>query len=64
MVISGRIVEPSGAAGLASLKQSSDELSGRKVAIVVTGRNISWSRFVSLVDKTPIALPKPYKDEP
>jgi threonine dehydratase len=44
------IVEPSGAAGLASLKRYGEELNGRKAAILVTGRNISWGRFVSLVE--------------
>jgi threonine dehydratase len=43
------IVEPSGAAGVAALNQCGKELNGRKVAIVVTGRNISWSRLISLV---------------
>ncbi|RFU60887.1 threonine ammonia-lyase [Peribacillus glennii] len=46
------IVEPSGAAGVAALTQCGEELSGRKVAIVVTGRNISWSRLNSLVGDT------------
>ncbi|MED3564249.1 threonine/serine dehydratase [Bacillus xiapuensis] len=43
------IVEPSGAAGLAALKQLGTEIKGRKVAVVVTGRNVSWSRFLNLV---------------
>ncbi|RFU66402.1 threonine/serine dehydratase [Peribacillus saganii] len=43
------IIEPSGAAGLASLKQNGGELKGRKAAIVVTGRNISWTRFSSFI---------------
>jgi threonine dehydratase len=46
------IVEPSGAAGVAALKQCGEELNGRKVAVVVTGRNISWSRLTSLVSDT------------
>jgi threonine dehydratase len=53
MLDSQYIVEPSGAAAIASLKQCGGELSGRKVAILVTGRNISWSRLVSLVGVTP-----------
>ncbi|MED1470575.1 threonine/serine dehydratase [Bacillus salipaludis] len=43
------IVEPSGAAGIAALKQLGVEIKGRKIAVVVTGRNISWSRFLNLV---------------
>lgn len=46
------IVEPSGAAGVAALKQCGEELNGRKVVVVVTGRNISWSRLTSLVGDT------------
>lgn len=43
------IVEPSGVAGIAALNRYGKELNGRKVAVVVTGRNISWSRLTSLV---------------
>ncbi|WHY92424.1 threonine/serine dehydratase [Neobacillus cucumis] len=43
------IVEPSGAAGIAALKQLGVEMKGRKIAVVVTGRNISWSRLLNLV---------------
>ncbi|MDQ6595766.1 threonine ammonia-lyase [Bacillus salipaludis] len=43
------IVEPSGAAGIAALRQLGVEIKGRKIAVVVTGRNISWSRFLNLV---------------
>ncbi|MGG1396846.1 threonine/serine dehydratase [Bacillus salipaludis] len=43
------IVEPSGAAGIAALKQLGIEIKGRKIAVVVTGRNISWSRLLNLV---------------
>lgn len=49
MLDSQFIVEPSGAAGIAALKRYSKELNGRKVAVVVTGRNISWFRLTSLV---------------
>ncbi|MDU0811824.1 threonine ammonia-lyase [Bacillus siamensis] len=52
MLNSQYIVEPSGAAGVAALKQCDEELNGRKVAVVVTGRNISWSRLTSLVGHT------------
>ena len=51
MLESQYIVEPSGAAGVAALYQCGRELKGRKVAIIVTGRNISWSRLKSIVDK-------------
>lgn len=44
------IVEPSGAAGVAALKQCGEEF--RKVVVVVTGRNISWSRLTSLIGDT------------
>lgn len=53
MLDSQYIVEPSGAAGVAVLKQCGEELAGRKVAVVVTGRNISWSRLISLVGDNP-----------
>lgn len=49
MLESQYIVEPSGVAGIAALSQCSDELKGLKIAIVVTGRNISWSRFISII---------------
>ncbi|VEF49426.1 threonine dehydratase [Bacillus freudenreichii] len=52
MLDSQYIVEPSGAAGIAALKQCGKELNGRKVAVVVTGRNISWPRLTSLVGET------------
>ncbi|SOC25115.1 L-threonine ammonia-lyase [Ureibacillus xyleni] len=51
MLDSQYIIEPSGVAGIATLSQCGDELKGRKVAIVVTGRNISWSRFLSIVNE-------------
>jgi threonine dehydratase len=44
------IVEPSGAAAVAALKVDEQELKGKKVAVVVTGRNVSWSRFKNLVE--------------
>jgi threonine dehydratase len=43
------IIEPSGAAGIASLNQIRDEIKGLKIAVLVTGRNISWGRFKSLI---------------
>ncbi|MCM3766322.1 threonine/serine dehydratase [Neobacillus niacini] len=45
------MVEPSGAAGVAALKYGEHELKGKKVVVVVTGRNVSWSRFKNLVEK-------------
>ncbi len=50
MMDSHYIVEPSGAAGIAALKRYGKELTGCKVAILVTGRNISWSRLTSLME--------------
>jgi threonine dehydratase len=52
MLNSQYMIEPSGAAGVACLPQVGSELNGRKVAIIITGRNISWSRFRSLVSET------------
>nr|WP_198044601.1 threonine/serine dehydratase [Lysinibacillus timonensis] len=52
MIESQYIVEPSGVAGIAVLNQCGDKLKGLKIAIVVTGRNISWSRFISLVEES------------
>ncbi|MDN4593322.1 threonine ammonia-lyase [Polycladomyces subterraneus] len=43
------IVEPSGAAGIAALHRYSEELSKRKIAVTVTGRNISWNRLQNLI---------------
>ncbi|MCM3163702.1 threonine/serine dehydratase [Metabacillus litoralis] len=43
------IIEPSGAAGIASLNKVSHDIKGLKTAILVTGRNVSWSRFSSLI---------------
>lgn len=51
MLILQYIVEPSGAAGLAILDKVGYELQGKKVAIIITGRNISWSRLSILMDK-------------
>ncbi len=50
MMDSHYIAEPSGAAGIAALKRYGKELTGCKVAILVTGRNISWSRLTSLME--------------
>ncbi|PLS17351.1 threonine/serine dehydratase [Bacillus sp. M6-12] len=46
------IVEPSGAAGIASLNKIGDEMKGRKVVVLVTGRNISWSRLNSIMGES------------
>ena len=43
------MIEPSGAAGIASLNQVSGEIKGLKTALLVTGSNISRSRFNSLI---------------
>ncbi len=52
MLHSQYIVEPSGAAGIAALSQCGDEIKGLKIAIIVTGRNISWSRFISIIGES------------
>ncbi|HEX8634287.1 MAG TPA: pyridoxal-phosphate dependent enzyme [Pyrinomonadaceae bacterium] len=43
------VVEPSGAAAVATLLQNPEQLSGRKVAATITGRNISRSRLMALI---------------
>lgn len=43
------IIEPSGAAGIAALPQMKRDIKGQKVAVIVTGRNISWGRFYSII---------------
>lgn len=44
----GLVVEPAGAAGLAAAKKLSDQLAGKRVAIIVTGGNITPERFREL----------------
>lgn len=44
------ITEPSGSAGIAALKKHHKELEGKKIAAIITGRNISWSRLMSLIN--------------
>lgn len=43
------IVEPSGAAGLAAALAAGSELAGRRVAVIISGGNVAWSRFLGLV---------------
>ncbi len=43
------VVEPSGAAAVAALLQNPEQLSSRKVAATITGRNISRSRLMALI---------------
>jgi len=45
----GLVVEPAGAAGLAAVKKLADELSGWRVAVIVTGSNISPDVFERLI---------------
>jgi threonine dehydratase len=42
------IIEPSGAAGVAAALRAGTRLRDRRVAIVVSGGNISWDRFLRL----------------
>ena len=44
------IVEPSGAAAVACLLAQRDQLKGRRVALVISGGNVAWERFLQLVD--------------
>lgn len=44
------VIEPSGAAAIAALLQNPENLSGRKVAATITGRNISRSRLMALIE--------------
>lgn len=43
------IIEPSGAAGIAALPQIKGDIKGKKISIIVTGRNILWDRYYSLI---------------
>ncbi len=45
----GLVVEPAGAAGLAAVEKLADELSGWRVAVIVTGSNISPDVFERLI---------------
>lgn len=45
----GLVVEPAGAAGIAAVKKLADELSGRRVGVIVTGSNISPDAFERLI---------------
>ncbi|SDP84909.1 threonine dehydratase [Desulforhopalus singaporensis] len=45
-----QIVEPSGIAGVSAILRESSMLTGKKIAVVVTGRNISYSEFNDLVN--------------
>ena len=45
----GLVVEPAGAAGIAAVKKLSGELSGKRVAVIVTGSNISRDAFERLI---------------
>ena len=44
-----QIVEPSGIAAVAAVMKMADQLSGKKIAAIVTGRNISYGEFNILV---------------
>jgi threonine dehydratase len=46
------VIEPSAAAGLAAVLEAGPELKGRRVAVVVSGGNVAWPRFLQLVEKT------------
>lgn len=43
------VIEPSGAAAVAALLRSPEQLVGRKVAVTISGRNISRSRMMLLI---------------
>jgi len=45
----GLMVEPAGAAGIAAAKKLSAELAGKRVAVIVTGGNISRDAFEQLI---------------
>jgi threonine dehydratase len=46
------IIEPSAASGIAAVLKAGPELKGRRVAVVVSGGNVAWSRFLQLVETT------------
>jgi threonine dehydratase len=43
------IVEPSGTAAIAAILRDRQLLKGRRVAAVISGGNVAWTRFLSLV---------------
>lgn len=43
------ILEPSGAAAIATVLREGDRLRGRRIAAVVSGGNVAWARFLDLV---------------
>ena len=45
----GLVVEPAGAAGIAAVKKLSSELAGKRVAVIVTGGNITTDAFQRLI---------------
>ena len=46
------IIEPSAASGIAAALKAGPELKGRRVAVVVSGGNVAWFRFLQLLEKT------------
>ena len=44
------IVEPSGAAAVATVLREGNRLKGRRVVAVVSGGNVAWDRFLGLVE--------------
>ena len=46
----GWIVEPSGAAAVALALRETAALRGRRVAVVISGGNVAWERFITLVE--------------
>lgn len=44
------IIEPSAAAAVACLLRKGGRLKGRRLALVVSGANVAWSRFLQLVE--------------
>jgi len=45
----GLVVEPAGAAGIAAVKKLSGELAGKRVAVIITGGNITPDAFERLI---------------
>ena len=45
----GLVVEPAGAAGIAAVKKLSSELAGKRVAVIITGGNITTDAFQRLI---------------
>lgn len=44
------IIEPSGAAAVAVVLRAGEGLAGRRAAVLVSGGNIAWERFLGLLD--------------